>query len=98
MKKYGYGYSDKPISAWGYVGYNILWGIPVLGWLIWLCTALFSGNQNKKSYARSFFCAFLLILLVVLVAAIAIVVCYVMGLITPDTVEKFLTQLGLQTA
>ena len=90
MKKYGYGYSDKPISAWGYVGYNILWAIPVLGWLIWLCTALFSGNQNKKSYARSYFCAFLLGLLVVIVAVVAVAACYAMGLITPEAIEGLL--------
>ena len=95
MKKYGYGYSDKPISAWGYVGYSILWGIPVLGWLILLCTALFSGNQNKKSYARSFFCAFLLILLVVLVVAVVIVALVATGIITQDTINGLF---GQQTA
>lgn len=86
MKNYGYytsyGYnSDKPISSWGYVGFNILWAIPVVGWLIWLWTALFSNNQNKKSYARSFVCGFILIVLVVAVVAIAFVALYALGLI-----------------
>ena len=75
MKNYGYigtySYSEKPISAWGYVGYSILWAIPVLGWLIWLCTALFSRNQNKKNYARSYVCGVILVELIAVVSVVA---------------------------
>ena len=85
MKNYGYigtySYSDKPISAWGYVGYNILWAIPVLGWLLWLGAALFAKNQNKKNYARSYFCVFLLVLLVAVVAAVGVFAASMMGLV-----------------
>ena len=60
-----------PISAWGYVGYQILYAIPLIGWIIWLCHALSPNASSRRSYARSFFCAFLLglILSVVLIAA-----------------------------
>lgn len=85
MKNYGYigtySYSDKPISAWGYVGYSVLWSIPVLGWLLWLCAALFAKNQNKKNYARSYFCAFLLALLVVVILVAVVLVAQMVGLI-----------------
>ncbi len=94
-KNYGYigtySYSDKPISAWGYVGYKILWAIPVLGWLIWLCTALFSGNQNKKSFARSFFCEFLIVLLIVAIAAAAVFALNVFGIIDLQAIIDQLT-------
>ncbi len=54
----------KPfISAWGYVGYSVLWGIPVLGWLIWFFN-LFSKKTNKRSYARSKICTVVFLFLV----------------------------------
>lgn len=72
MSKYNYEGSEqfKPISAWGYVGYTILFCIPVIGWIFWLVCAFSSKNINRRSYARSFFCHFLLyvIIFVVLVA------------------------------
>ena len=62
---------QKPfISAWGYVGYSVLWSIPALGWLIWFFN-LFSKKTNKRSYARSKICTvvFLFLVSAILVAA-----------------------------
>ena len=53
----------KPISSWGYVGYSILFCIPVIGWIIWIVFAFSGGNINRRSYARSYFCWFLLSLI-----------------------------------
>ena len=60
MQNYDQNYGFKPISSWGYVGYSILWSIPVVGWIVWLCHALGASNRNVKNYARSGFCAFIL--------------------------------------
>lgn len=51
----------KPISMWGYFGYEILFSIPLIG-LILLLVFSFGGtrNINLKNFARSYFC-FLLI-------------------------------------
>ena len=58
----------KPISAWGYVGYTILFAIPVLGFILLIVFALSSGNINRRNLARSYWC----ILLVVVIAALAL--------------------------
>ena len=65
------------ISAWGYVGYSVLWCIPVLGWLIWFFN-LFSRKTNKRSYARSKLCVaiVLLILCALLFAALFVAVAF----------------------
>lgn len=57
----------KPISAWGYIGYNLLFSIPIIG-TIMLFVYAFGGTSkiNLRNYARSFFC--------VLIIAIAIFV------------------------
>lgn len=55
----------KPIGAWGYFGYNILFSIPLIGFICLLIFCFSDSNINRRSYARSFFCAALLALIVV---------------------------------
>lgn len=54
----------KPISAWGYVGYSILFSIPLIGLVFLIIFAFSDKNINRRSYARSYFC-WLLILIVI---------------------------------
>ncbi len=59
----------RPLGAWGYFWYTILFAIPVIGWIAWIVCACSSSNINRRSYARSFLCAVILIV----VAALALV-------------------------
>ena len=63
----------KPISAWGYFGYNLLFGIPLVGF-IFLCVFALGGtnNVNLRNYARSFFCALLLALIFAIIIGILV--------------------------
>ena len=47
----------RPISMWGYFGYQILFSIPCVGFIALLIFA-FGGtkNVNLKNFARSYFC------------------------------------------
>ena len=57
-----------PISMWGYFGYEILFSIPVIGWIFIIIFALTASNQNLKNFARSYFCFIIIqIILVTLV-------------------------------
>ena len=57
----------KPISMWGYFGYQILFSIPVIGFIFILIYS-FGGtnNINLRNYARSYFCILILIIFVIL--------------------------------
>ena len=86
MTKYNYKGSEefRPLSPWAYFGYSILFSIPVIGLIVNLVFCFSDGNINRRNYARSFWCAYLLaaiIIAVFLVAAPAI------G-ITADSVEQ----------
>lgn len=54
----------KPISMWGYFGYEILFAIPFIGWLLLLIFALGgTQNVNLKNFARSYFCLLIIIII-----------------------------------
>ena len=60
----------RPISMWGYFGYELLFSIPCVGFILLLIFS-FGGTQNVnlKNFARSYFC--LLIIAVVLFLVLA---------------------------
>lgn len=43
----------KPISAWGYIGYQIVFSLPIIGLILLLVYAFGDGNVNVKNFARS---------------------------------------------
>ena len=62
----------KPISMWGYFGYQLLFAIPCVGFILLLVFS-FGGtkNVNLKNFARSYFCV--LIITVILFVIIFLV-------------------------
>lgn len=58
----------KPISMWGYFGYEILFSIPLVGFIL-LCIFAFGGTKNKnvKNFARSYFCFFIVVVIAIVV-------------------------------
>ena len=63
----------KPITAWGYIGYSLLFSIPIVGFILVLVYSFSgSGNINRRNYARSVLIGLLIgIVLAVVLAVIA---------------------------
>ncbi len=61
----------EPVSMWGYFGYELLFGIPFIGFIILLVFA-FGGtsNRNLKNFARSKFCYVIIVTIVFVILAI----------------------------
>ena len=57
----------RPISMWGYFGYEILFSIPIVGFICLIVFAIGAKNVNKKNFARSYFCYTIIVCLVVIV-------------------------------
>lgn len=55
----------RPISAWGYFGYNLLFALPLAGLILLIVFSFDNSNINRRNYARSFFCALLIIAIIV---------------------------------
>ena len=72
MDNYNVPEEYRPISMWGYFGYQILFAIPLIGWIFLLVFA-FGGtkNINLRNFARSYFCMLIIMVLLIIIFAIA---------------------------
>ena len=77
----------RPISAWGYLGYLILFCIPVIGQIILIVFACSNKNINRRNYARSFLCALLAAVIINMV--IAVYTCFILGNGTETLKERY---------
>ncbi|MBE5883041.1 MAG: ABC transporter permease [Lachnospiraceae bacterium] len=60
----------RPISMWGYFGYQLLFAIPCVGFIFLLVFALGgTKNYNLRNFARSYFCVLLISVILVLILA-----------------------------
>lgn len=59
----------RPISMWGYFGWEIVYAIPLIGWIICVGQAFCANNRNLRNFARSQFCWLILWLIGVCVLA-----------------------------
>ena len=66
MTKYNYKGSEefRPLSPWAYFGYSVLFTVPFIGLIVNLVFCFSSENINRRNYARSFWCAYLLLSLI----------------------------------
>lgn len=66
----------RPMSAWGYVGYNLLFSIPLVGFIMMVVFAFDDAYIARRNYARSFFCAMLIGLAITLVTFLIMVIAF----------------------
>ncbi|MBS7262962.1 MAG: hypothetical protein KIG36_05085 [Eubacteriales bacterium] len=64
MQNYNVPNELKPLSPWAYFGLNILYAIPIVGFIFLLCHAIGAANVNKRNFARSFFCVLVVVLII----------------------------------
>ncbi|MFV0484799.1 MAG: ABC transporter permease [Candidatus Saccharimonadales bacterium] len=50
----------RPLSMWEYFGYNVLYSIPLIGWIFMIIFAIDSSNINRRNYTRSFFVIYII--------------------------------------
>mgnify|MGYP004568894857 CR=1 FL=1 len=72
----------KPISMWGYFGYEILFSLPIIGVILLIVFSLGgTKNVNLKNFARSYFC------IIIIISIVLIILLSVVGL---DSVSSML--------
>ena len=57
----------KPLSPWAYIGYNLLFNIPFIGFILLIVFSFDNTNINRRNYARSYWCIYILIIILLLI-------------------------------
>ena len=68
MQGENYNDPNRLITPWGYIGYSILFAIPVVGLI---CVLVFSFSSNypcRKNYARSILIMYIIGIIIVVIA------------------------------
>ena len=64
----------RPMSSWAYFCYSVLFSIPIVGLVFLFIFAFNNKNINRRNFARSYFCIYVLALIL-----IAIYIFYIAG-------------------
>ena len=71
----------NPISAWGYIGYSLLYSIPIVGLIMLFVNGFGSNNINVRNYARSYL---IMMLISIILYVIVIVIMLALGFSVAD--------------
>ena len=70
----------RPLGAWSYIGYSILFNIPVVGWIFMIIFSFKNSNINRRSFARAFLIPYIAAAIIgVIYAIIAIIIVIIAG-------------------
>ncbi len=61
----------EPISMWGYFGYEVLFQIPIIGWIFVIIFAISADNHNLRNFARAQFCLWIIWIVFFMVSAVS---------------------------
>lgn len=54
------GYDYSPLGMWAYFGLSILFGMPMIGFILAIVLSFAPRNVNLRNYSRSFFCVYII--------------------------------------
>lgn len=79
----------RPLGAWGYFWYNILFSIPVIGLIALIVCSASSKNIVRRGYARSYWCAIVIALIFLVVVAGVGAILVFTNVLPLDTLKEF---------
>ena len=70
MSKINYNGADvfKALSSWAYFGLSILFSLPVVGFIFLIIFSVSDANINRRNFARSYWCIYVIIAVAAVVA------------------------------
>ena len=77
----------KPMGAWGYFWYSILFAIPIIGFISLIVCACSDKNLSRRGFARGMLIGIVISLIVVVLIAAGIVALYLGGFIPQEILD-----------
>ena len=62
---------NRPLSPWAYAGLQILFAIPIVGFIFLIVFSCSGANINRRNFARSYWCFLLIVAIVCAIAFMA---------------------------
>ncbi len=64
----------RPVSMWAFLGYTILFSIPVVGWICAIVFAFASSKINVRNYARGYLIFLIIGIVIWIIVCVALIV------------------------
>lgn len=71
----------RPLSPWAYLGYSLLFSIPLVGFILLIVFSVSDANINRRNYARMYWCSFLVCLIIGVVVGIVFGILAALGVV-----------------
>ena len=83
-------FENKPLSPWAYLGYQILFSLPVIGFIMLIILSTKAAhNVNLRNFARSYWCALLVcIILTAVLVIVALVLYFALGVTAESIINN----------
>ena len=62
---------NYPLSPWAYFGLQILFAIPIVGFIFLIIFSCNGSNINRRNFARSYWCSLIIVGAILLILAMA---------------------------
>ena len=69
----------RPLGAWAYFGYQLLFALPIVGFIMLIIFSCDSSNLNRRNFSRSYWCS-LLVGFIILIAVVVFAAVFGYGL------------------
>ena len=69
----------QPLRPWTYFWLNVLFAIPVVGFVFLIIFSFAGGNINRRNYARSYWCPLLILAVIAVIFLIFVLIAAVLG-------------------
>ena len=60
----------RPLGAWAYFGLQLLFAIPLVGFVFLIVFSCSSGNINRRNFARSYWCSLIIVAVLAVIVAV----------------------------
>ena len=61
---------NSPLSPWTYFGLQLLFSVPVVGFIFLIIFSCKSDNINRRNFARSYWCSWIIVAVILVIVLI----------------------------